>query len=117
MAFAYKDLLDMMDIKIFVETDSDVRLARRLKRDIEERGRSIESVLAQYDKYVKPSFEYYIAPTMAYADIIVPRGLRIKVYASLISSFFHHSKVVIMKSLLILLSSMFIENCISEDAT
>jgi uridine kinase len=74
MAFANKDLLDMIDIKIFVDIDSDVRLARRLKRDIKERGRSIESVLAQYDKYVKPAFEYYIAPTMTFADIIVPRG-------------------------------------------
>ena len=74
MAFATKELLDLMDIKIFVDTDADIRLARRLKRDIGERGRSIDSVLAQYNKYVKPSFEYYIAPTMPYADIIVPRG-------------------------------------------
>ena len=46
----------------------------RLKRDIGERGRTLESVLAQYNKYVKPSFDYYIAPTMSFADIIVPRG-------------------------------------------
>lgn len=74
MAFAHKELLDMMDIKIFVDTDSDVRLSRRLSRDIVERCRSIDSVLEQYDRYVKPAFEYYIAPTMTYADIIVPRG-------------------------------------------
>jgi uridine kinase len=74
MAFATKELLDLMDIKIFVDTDADIRLARRLRRDIVERGRSIDSVLAQYNKYVKPSFEYYIAPTMPSADIIVPRG-------------------------------------------
>lgn len=74
MAFACKQLIDLMDIKIFVDTDADIRLARRLKRDISERGRNIDSVIAQYNKYVKPSFEYYIAPTMAYADIIVPRG-------------------------------------------
>lgn len=74
MAFAHKELLDMMDIKIFVDTDADIRLARRLRRDIGERGRTIDSVLAQYNKYVKPSFEYYIAPTMPCADIIVPRG-------------------------------------------
>lgn len=74
MAFASKELIDIMDIKIFVDTDADIRLARRLKRDITERGRNIDSVIAQYNKYVKPSFEYYIAPTMAYADIIVPRG-------------------------------------------
>jgi uridine kinase len=75
MAFANKSLLDILDIKIFVDTDADIRLARRLKRDIVERGRSIDSVLLQYDKYVKPSFEYYIAPTMTFADIIVPRGI------------------------------------------
>lgn len=74
MAFATKELLDLMDIKIFVDTDADIRLARRLRRDITERDRSIDSVLAQYNKYVKPSFEYYIAPSMPYADIIVPRG-------------------------------------------
>lgn len=74
LAFASKELLDLMDIKIFVDTDADIRLARRLKRDIGERGRSIESVLVQYNSFVKPSFDYYIAPTMSDADIIVPRG-------------------------------------------
>lgn len=72
MAFATKELLDIMDIKIFVDTDADIRLARRLKRDIGERGRSIESVIDQYNKYVKPAFDFYIAPTMTAADIIVP---------------------------------------------
>lgn len=75
MAFATKDLIDLMDLKIFVDTDADIRLSRRLKRDIGERGRSIDSVLAQYNKYVKPAFDYYIAPTMTFADIIVPRGI------------------------------------------
>lgn len=74
MAFTNKNLRDLIDIKIFVDTDADIRLARRLKRDISERGRNINSVIAQYNRFVKPSFEYYIAPTMAYADIIVPRG-------------------------------------------
>ena len=74
MAFINKDLRDLIDIKIFVDTDADIRLARRLKRDICERGRNISSVIAQYNRFVKPSFEYQIAPTMAYADIIVPRG-------------------------------------------
>ena len=63
-----------MDMKVFVDTDSDIRLARRLKRDISERGRALEGVLKQYNKFVKPSFEHYIEPTMSYADIIVPRG-------------------------------------------
>lgn len=84
LAFASKELLDLMDIKIFVDTDADIRLSRRLKRDIGERGRSIESVIAQYNKFVKPSFDYYIAPTMAYADIIVPRGAENKIAIDLI---------------------------------
>lgn len=67
-------LFQLLDLKIFVDTDSDIRLARRLKRDISERGRDIEGVLKQYEKFVKPSMDHYIAPTMSYADIIVPRG-------------------------------------------
>ena len=63
-----------MDLKVFVDTDSDVRLARRMYRDISERGRDLEGVLKQYNKFVKPAFEHYIAPTMQCADIIVPRG-------------------------------------------
>ena len=72
----YSDLsmLQLMDMKVFVDTDSDIRLARRLKRDISDRGRDIDGVLKQYNKFVKPSFEHYIEPTMSYADIIVPRG-------------------------------------------
>ena len=65
-----------MDMKVFVDTDSDIRLVRRLQRDIMERGRDIESVIEQYEKYVKPAFDYYIAPSMVHADLIVPRGLK-----------------------------------------
>ncbi|ORY46569.1 uridine kinase [Rhizoclosmatium globosum] len=65
---------DLMDLMLFVDTDSDVRLARRLKRDIAERGRDIHGVLQQYKKYVKPAFDDYILPTMKHADVIVPRG-------------------------------------------
>ena len=89
MAFASKELIDLMDIKIFVDTDADIRLARRMRRDISERGRSLESVLAQYNKYVKPSFDYYIAPTMVYADIIVPRGGDNKIAIDLIVKHVH----------------------------
>lgn len=64
----------MLDMKIFVDTDADVRLARRLKRDIIKRGRDLEGVLKQYLKFVKPAFSHYIAPSMQHADIIVPRG-------------------------------------------
>ncbi|KAM9058040.1 uridine-cytidine kinase-like 1 isoform 2-T2 [Megaptera novaeangliae] len=74
MAFADKTLLELLDMKIFVDTDSDIRLVRRLRRDISERGRDIEGVIKQYNKFVKPAFDQYIQPTMRVADIVVPRG-------------------------------------------
>ncbi|KAM8864692.1 uridine-cytidine kinase-like 1 isoform 6-T6 [Spinachia spinachia] len=74
MAFADKKLLQLLDMKIFVDTDSDIRLVRRLRRDITDRGRDIEGVIKQYNKFVKPAFEQYIEPTMRLADIVVPRG-------------------------------------------
>lgn len=61
-------------MKIFVDTDSDIRLVRRLRRDISERGRDIAGVIKQYNKFVKPAFDQYIQPTMRLADIVVPRG-------------------------------------------
>uniref|UniRef100_A0A3Q3XBD6 Uridine-cytidine kinase n=1 Tax=Mola mola TaxID=94237 RepID=A0A3Q3XBD6_MOLML len=74
MSFADKELLQLLDMKIFVDTDSDIRLVRRLRRDITERGRDIEGIIKQYNKFVKPAFEQYIEPTMRLADIVVPRG-------------------------------------------
>lgn len=68
----------LLDMKIFVDTDSDIRLVRRLRRDITERGRDIEGVIKQYNKFVKPAFEQYIEPTMRLADIVVPRGAYIR---------------------------------------
>lgn len=69
-----KELRDLMDIKIFVDTDADERLMRRIKRDMVERGRSIESILTQYSETVKPMHEEFIEPSKKYADIIIPRG-------------------------------------------
>ncbi|MDO4766452.1 MAG: uridine kinase [Eubacteriales bacterium] len=69
-----KELRNLMDIKIYVDTDSDERLMRRLSRDIVERGRTVDSVLAQYRKTVKPMHEQYVEPSKKYADIILPRG-------------------------------------------
>lgn len=66
--------MQLLDMKIFVDTDSDIRLVRRLRRDITERGRDIEGVIKQYNKFVKPAFEQYIEPAMRLADIVVPRG-------------------------------------------
>ena len=59
---------------MFVDTDSDIRLARRLKRDISERGRDLDGVLKQYTKFVKPAYDHHIEPSRSYADVIVPRG-------------------------------------------
>lgn len=74
LLFTNSQLLDMMDMKIFIDTDSDVRLSRRLRRDITERGRDLEGVLKQYNKFVKPAFDHHIKPSMVHADLIVPRG-------------------------------------------
>nr|XP_018681075.1 PREDICTED: uridine kinase-like protein 3 isoform X4 [Musa acuminata subsp. malaccensis] len=65
---------EMMNMKIFVDTDADVRLARRIRRDTEEKGRDLKTVLDQYSKFVKPAFDDFILPTKKYADIIIPRG-------------------------------------------
>lgn len=67
-------LRDLMDIKIFVDTDDDIRIIRRIKRDLEERGRSLQSVIDQYLSTVKPMYHQFIEPTKRYADIIVPEG-------------------------------------------
>ena len=67
-------LRDLMDIKIFVDTDDDIRIIRRIQRDIEERGRSLQSVIDQYKATVKPMYHQFIEPTKRYADIIVPEG-------------------------------------------
>ncbi|WP_336771247.1 uridine kinase [Paenibacillus sp. MMO-58] len=69
-----EDLRAMLDIKVFVDTDPDVRILRRVLRDIEERGRSIQSIHDQYLKTVKPMHEAFIEPSKKYADIIIPEG-------------------------------------------
>ena len=74
LIFENKPLRDLMDIKIFVDTDADVRLCRRILRDVTERGRTLESVVTQYQDTVKPMHEQYVEPSKRYADIIVPEG-------------------------------------------
>ena len=76
LIFQDPELRDLMDIKIFVETDADVRILRRALRDVEERGRSLESVITQYLTTVKPMHEQYVEPTRKFADIIVLEGGR-----------------------------------------
>ena len=74
LIFTDKDLRDLMDIKIFVDTDADIRICRRIKRDVNKRGRSLESVILQYQQTVKPMHEKYVEPSKKYADIVVPEG-------------------------------------------
>ncbi|MCH8548951.1 MAG: uridine kinase [Balneolaceae bacterium] len=74
LIFAEPNLRDRMDILIFVDTDDDVRLLRRLKRDISERGRDLDGVLNQYEKYVRPMHLEFVEPSKRYSDIIIPRG-------------------------------------------
>ncbi|PPD73253.1 hypothetical protein GOBAR_DD29820 [Gossypium barbadense] len=65
---------NLMNMKIFVDTDADVRLARRIRRDMVERGRDVSSVLEQYAKFVKPAFDGFVLPSKKYANVIIPRG-------------------------------------------
>ncbi|MGQ9847933.1 MAG: uridine kinase [Bacteroidales bacterium] len=74
LIFTYKELRDLFDIKVFVDADADDRLIRVIRRDIVERGRSVDKVLDRYIKTVKPSHLQFIEPTKRYADIIVPQG-------------------------------------------
>lgn len=69
-----KRLRDLMDIKLFVDTDSDLRIIRRIERDIKERGRTIDSVIDQYLTAVRPMHNLFIEPTKRYADVIIPEG-------------------------------------------
>ena len=81
-----KRLRKLMDIKLFVDTDDDVRIIRRIKRDLEERGRSLDSVIEQYLTVVKPMYHQFIEPTKRYADIIIPEGVTNKVAIDLINT-------------------------------
>jgi uridine kinase len=74
LIFENKELRDLMDIKVFVDTDADLRLARRILRDVRERGRSMESVINQYTSTVKPMHEEFVEPSKRYADVIIPEG-------------------------------------------
>ena len=74
LIFADEDLRKLMDIKIFVDTDADIRICRRIKRDVNKRGRSLESVITQYQQTVKPMHEKHVEPSKKFADLIVPEG-------------------------------------------
>ncbi len=74
LLFAAPELQDVFDLKIYVDTPDDIRLIRRLKRDIEERGRTLESITTQYITTVKPMHDKFVEPSKKYADIIIPEG-------------------------------------------
>ena len=74
LIFENEELRNLMDIRIFVDTDADIRLCRRIKRDVNKRGRTLESVLQQYQETVKPMHEQYVEPSKKYAHIVVPEG-------------------------------------------
>lgn len=74
LIFSEKELRELMNIKIFVDTDDDIRLLRRIRRDIIERDRNLEGILNQYEKHVRPMHLEFVEPSKRYADIIIPRG-------------------------------------------
>ena len=87
-------LRDLMDIKVYVDTDDDIRIIRRIKRDMEERGRTLDSVIEQYLTVVKPMYHQFIEPMKRYADIIVPEGgenhVAIDLITTKVASFLNH---------------------------
>jgi uridine kinase len=84
LVLAESSLRAMMDLRVYVDTDSDLRLARRLERDIRERGRTPESVLNQYLSTVRPMHNQYVEPSKRHADIIIPGGMKIGAVATII---------------------------------
>ena len=74
LIFENQELRDLMDVRIFVDSDADIRLCRRIRRDVTQRGRSLESVLDQYQQTVKPMHEQYVEPSKKYAHLVVPEG-------------------------------------------
>lgn len=76
LIFQSKELRDLMDIKLFVDTDADERILRRIQRDVKERGRSLDSVINQYLTTVKPMHEAFVEPSKKFADVIIPQGGR-----------------------------------------
>lgn len=86
LIFSEKSLLELMDIKIFVDTDSDVRLLRRMQRDIIDRGRTLESVIRQYERFVRPMHLEFVEPSKRHADIIIPRGGQNKIALEMVTA-------------------------------
>lgn len=85
----FKPLRELFDLKLFVDEDSDLRLIRRIRRDLKERGRSLDSVLSQYEATVKPMHEQFILPSKRYADIILPEGVSNEAGTSILLNHLH----------------------------
>ena len=90
LIFSHPDLRNLFDIKIYVHADSDERLIRRIKRDISERGRTIEEVLNRYQTTLKPMHQEFIEPTKEYADIIIPNNRHNKVAIDIVKTIVHN---------------------------
>ena len=86
LIFAERELRELMDIKVFVDTDADVRFIRRLKRDVNKRGRSNESVIDQYLSTVRPMHLEFVEPSKRFADVIVPEGGRNEVAMKMVTA-------------------------------
>jgi uridine kinase len=89
LLFSEKELREMMDMRFYVDTDADVRFIRRLHRDVEERGRTLESVITQYMETVRPMHLEFVEPSKRYADIIIPEGGNNRVAMEMIISRIH----------------------------
>ena len=98
LALHDEEVRSLFDLKIFVDADADVRLARRIKRDMETRGRDLGGILEQYEKFVKPATESFVVPTKANADIIVPRGVENVVAIEMLVQ--HISYVLVQRELM-----------------
>jgi len=86
LIFVDPELRDLMDIKLFIDADPDVRFIRRLKRDLAERGRSVDSIVRQYEESVRPMHMQFVEPTKRYADLIIPEGGHNKVAIDLLKT-------------------------------
>jgi uridine kinase len=91
MIYADPRLRDLLDLKLFVDTPSDIRFIRRMQRDIKERGRTVESVVEQYLNIVRPGHDEFIEPMKIYADIIIPEGGHNQKAMDVLSAFIYHT--------------------------
>jgi uridine kinase len=86
LIFALPHVLELIDVKVFIDTPDDIRLLRRIKRDIHERGRTLEQTLIQYEKTIRPMHYEFVEASKSFADIIIPQGEQSEVITNLLSS-------------------------------